>query len=700
MKRTNPFRYLFLGGLFFIVCLVFAVRLARYQLAGTDRYDYARVGTYTRRETVTAQRGEILDRNGVPLVTNSYYYNVLLDYGRMPDDAEGFNRVILSVVRSAARCGETDKLTGTNWPLALEAGKRVFTADYQPEGKYRERLIRLLRDLGYEKKQKKSDPDRPAEEATPDAVYEFLLSRYKLVDGDGAALYTPEEQEILLARRYDLGFISFSPVNSYTFAERVSARFMTLVTEGGEAGVLLQKKFERVYRYPGYASHILGRMGSITEETADYYKEKGYALDEPVGVSGAEKVFEDYLRGKDGVRVIREDSSGNIVDQYMEKEPEPGKDIRLTIDIELQKIAEDSLAAQIVSIAESALEKPGELDGEDADAGACVALSPKTGEVLAIASCPTYDLSTFVEDLPALLGDGRTPLVNRALNGLYPPGSTFKPATAAASLADGVITPYTVINDTGIYDYYEDYQPRCWSYWMYGYAHGQQTVVDAIHNSCNYFFFECGRRLTIERLNYYCRGFGLGEPTGVEYPEATGILAGPAYVESSGLGTWSPGDTLQAAIGQSYNTFTPIQIATYLATLVNNGTRYRSHLLYGVYRYGTGEELSRTRPEVVSRLNISSDVIGVVKEAMKNSEENGSTAAIFRNYPITMGGKTGTAQITKTSSDNGVFVAFAPLEEPEVVMAAVIEHAASGTPIGAVAKDIFDFYFHLNGGEG
>lgn len=699
MKRTNPFRYLFLGGLFLIVCLVFAGRLARYQLSGTDRYDYALVGTTTRRETVTAQRGEILDRSGVPLVTNAYSYNVLLDYGRMPDDAEGFNRVILSVVRAAERCGETDKLTETNWPLTEKNGTLAFREEFLPEGKYRARLVKLLCDLGYEKKQKKSDPDRSAEDVTPRELTDYLLVRYKLVDEDGKALYTEEEQKILLARRFDLGFLGFSPAASYLFAERAGLSFMTMLTEGGERGVVLQKKSERVYRYPGYASHILGRMGSITEETADYYKEKGYAMDEQVGVSGAEKVFEDELRGKDGVRVIREDSYGNIVEQYMEKEPEPGKDVRLTIDIELQITAEDSLAERIAAIAADALAKPGVLDGEDADAGACVLLSPKTGEVLAIASYPTYDLSTFVEDLPSLLENERSPLVNRALNGLYPPGSTFKPATAAASLAEGIITPYTIINDTGIYTYYPDYQPRCWSYWMYGYAHGEQTVVDAIHNSCNYFFFECGRRLTIERLNAYCRGFGLGEPTGVEFPEATGILAGPEYVETSGLGTWSPGDTLQAAIGQSYNTFTPIQIATYLSTLLNSGTRYRSHLLYGTYRYGTGEELSRTEPEVVSRLDLSQEVVDVVKEAMKNTEKNGSTAAIFRDYPITMGGKTGTAQITTTSSDNGVFVAFAPVEEPELVMAAVVERAGSGTPIGAVAKALFDQYFHLNGGE-
>lgn len=696
-KRTNPIRYVFLCTLVIGVALVYIARLINLQFVSADNYNYVSEYTYTRTEKIKAQRGEIYDRNGVALVTNEYYYNILLDYGDIPADAAGFNGAILNVVWAAEKCGETDKLTDPAYALAYTDGRLQFSENYTEGGKYRNKLIRLLTDLEYGGKGLSAEERKSACEAiTPTELEELLLKRYKLVDENGEALYTEKDTQILLERRFALDMISFSPTNSYLFAEEASMSFITLCAESGGRGIVTEKHSRRVYHFPGYASHILGRMGKITSDTYDYYVSLGYGLDEYVGVSGAEKIFEQYLRGIDGEVTIVEDESGNIIEKKVTKEPIPGKDIRLTIDISIQIAAEDSLAATIAGIVEDAKQKPGELDGEDADAGAVTAISPATGEVLALASYPTYDLSTFAENLDILFTDERTPLVNRALNGLYPPGSTFKPGTAAASLAEKVITYDTIIVDNGRYTYYEDYQPRCWYYLMYGLSHGPLNVVGALQNSCNIFFFECGRLLTIEKLNEYCRGYGLGQPTGIEYPEATGVLAGPDYVESSGLGSWGPGDTLQAAIGQSYNTFTPLQLSVYISTLTNGGTRYRARLLHSVYDYASGECVYTVPTEVVSTMELTEEVVGQIKTAMQNVNENGSTAKIFDGYPITMGGKTGTAQISKTASDNGVFVAFAPVDKPEIVVSAVVERGASGTPLGAVAKSIFDCYFGLN----
>ncbi|MBR6741811.1 MAG: hypothetical protein IKM09_00040 [Clostridia bacterium] len=699
-KRTNPLRYVFLCAIVFAIALVYIARLVNLQLVSSDNYNYISEYTVERREIIQAQRGEIYDRNGVLLVGNEYYYNILLDYGDIPADAVGFNEAILTVVHAAHRAGEADKLTKSVYPLEHNGSSIAFKEEYLSGGTKRAKLIRLLLDIGYGDA-RLSDEERraQAEKITPLELRDLLLKRYKLVDESGAPLYSEDDTLTLLERRYDLDSISFSPTNSYTFAEHASKELIILCAESGKRGITTEKFSERVYYFPGYASHILGRMGKITEETVDKYIELGYSLDETVGVSGAEMIFEEYLRGKNGVKVIVEDEYGNTIDSYVEREAVAGKDIRLTIDINIQIAAEDSLAATIEKIVADAEKKPGELDGEDADSGAVTAISPKTGEVLALASYPTFDISTFSEDLEKLLADTRAPLVNKALNGLYPPGSTFKPATAAASLAEGIITPNTIIVDRGTYTYYPDYQPRCWYYLMYGLAHGPLDVVGALQNSCNIFFYECGRLLTIERLNRYCAGFGLGEPTGIEYPEETGILAGPEHVETSGLGSWGPGDTLQAAIGQSYNTFTPLQLSVYISTLTNGGTRYRAHLLHSVYDYASGECEYSVPSEVVSTMMLSSEVVEEIKFAMKNVNENGSTAKIFDDYPISMGGKTGTAQVSKNASDNGVFVAFAPLEEPQIVVSAVVQHGASGTPIGAVAKSIFDCYFGLDKNE-
>ena len=362
----------------------------------------------------------------------------------------------------------------------------------------------------------------------------------------------------------------------------------------------------------------------------------------------------------------------------------------------MQIAAEDGLKNNIEYIVQKAKNAKGELDGEDASAGAITAIST-TGEIYAIASYPTFDLSKWATDYNLWAEDESGPLYNRALQGLYQPGSTFKIGVAAAALEEGIITPATTITDKGRYTFYDaENGPRCWIYLQQNRTHGTINVVEAIQHSCNYFFYDIGRQLTIENLNRYCKSYGLGEKTGIELPEYTGILAGPEYRYEEGLGEWYPGDTLQASIGQSDNLFTPLQISSYIATLVGGGTRYSAHLLHSVRKFYTNEIIYQYEPNILGNVNMTSKTHSTLLTAMKSVTENGSASRVFRSYPIAMGGKTGTAQVSKTKSDNAIFTAFAPFDSPEIIATCVIEQGNNGTDAGYTVRDVFDCYFGLS----
>jgi len=411
-----------------------------------------------------------------------------------------------------------------------------------------------------------------------------------------------------------------------------------------------------------------------------------------VGLDGVEAAFEAYLRGIDGVLTVTEDTYGNIVKTEITAEPVAGKNVYLTIDIGMQMAAELALAENIQQIREEA-DPEDPLSGEDASKGALVAAEVETGAVLAMASYPTYNLATFRQDFPILNADKNSPMLNRALQGTYAPGSTFKVGVAVGALAEGVIAADTVIDAQGEYTFYKDYQPKCWLY-AYGGVHGEINVIEAIQESCNYFFYEVGRLLSIEKINERMQSLGLGQPTGIELYEKTGILASPAYRIDNGLDKWTPGDTLQAAIGQSDNAFTPLQICVYTTTLLNRGVRYGAYILDRVTTY-EGEEVYRAKPEILDSNVFSQEIHGIIMEGMKNVMDNGSAARIFAGYPITVGGKTGTAQVYTTKSDNAIMTAFAPYENPEIAVTCVIEQGYSGTKAGYSIKDVFDYYFEL-----
>ena len=302
-----------------------------------------------------------------------------------------------------------------------------------------------------------------------------------------------------------------------------------------------------------------------------------------------------------------------------------------------------------------------------------------------------YLKNNYQNTISDMLADESRPLLNRATYGIYPPGSTFKIATAAAALSKGIIDGETRIYDSGVYKEYEDYQPHCWYYDMYGIAHGWQNVVEAITNSCNYFFFEAGRLLGTENLNSYARSLGLGELTGIETGEAQGILAGPEYRASIGQ-IWQPGDLIQSAIGQSDNLFTPVQLASFFSTVVNGGTRYKTHILKSVNDFYTGETVFETEPEIIEKVDISEENLELIKQGLKSVVEDGTAASVFAGYEYPVGGKTGTAQ-RGTGTDNAIFAGFAPYDEPQIAVSVVIEAGEHSYTAATVAKSVFDYYF-------
>ena len=452
----------------------------------------------------------------------------------------------------------------------------------------------------------------------------------------------------------------------------VAPRLLARVKEEGLAGVSFTPAVQRVGSGT-LAPHVLGRVGQMSPEEWEVYQDRGYAMDETVGKDGAEGAFESYLHGTPGQKVLETDKDGRITGETNAVQPQAGRDVTLTLDRDLQAAAETALA--------------GFLDRHpQATGGALVALDVRDGGVLAMVSQPGYDAASFSADYAALSQDEAHPLMNRAVQGLYAPGSTFKLVTAAAALEEGFLTPETQILDTGRYTYYKSPQPQCWLYRQEGKTQGLETVSEAIADSCNIFFYDAGRRVGIDMLGQYARALGLGEKTGIELAgEQAGVVAGPEYTASVG-GTWYEGSVLSAAIGQENNRFTPLQLAHMVATLVGGGDRWQVHLLQKVAGEAPREKVR------LGKVNLSPGNVAAIKEGMLAVTQSGSLAAAFQSLPVQVGAKTGSAQVDGEETSNAVLVCFAPYEDPEIALAVVVEQGGSGSSLGTVAAQVIQAY--------
>lgn len=691
-RREYLYRYIIISAFFAIICLVYIFSAIRIQ----SLYGGKEIGTgdgyKTRTAVIQAVRGEIYDRNGNILVSNEYNHSLIYDYSAMAKTYPEQNRDILSLV---SLLETTECRAEKQCPFKGTYPEITFDVDVLNNSTVKARLERI-----------KNEYELP-EDALAKDIAMAIAERYMMLDDEGEPIFEPEEMTELIRVRYEMEAIRFSAIEPYIFGDGLDIALITSIRELGIRGAEIKIDYSRVYHYPGYASHILGRISRILAEDAEYYSALGYPVTAKVGISGCELAFEEYLRGIDGEMTIIEDAEGNIVSREVTREPRAGNDIYLTIDIFLQMAAEDALADNIQYIAKKAIDTEGELDGEDCDAGAIVVQSAKGGEILAIGSYPTFDLSTYNRDFAELIGDTRGVYTNRALMGQYRPGSTAKIGMSVAALAEplyvdnALFTSTTKINTKGIYTYYEDYQPECWYHTDYKKSHGPIDLAYAISVSCNYFYYEVGRIMGIERINRYFTMFGMEQHTGIELAENIGVLGDAQYKQTLNIPindkAWMPGDTLRSSIGVGYSEHTPLQISNYISMIVNGGTRYSAHLLKDVRTF-SGKIVFETEPKVLAEVEISDSTYDSIIEGMHGSMSSSSELrSAFGDFPaeIGAGGKTGTAQTSSTVSNNAVFVTFAPLEDPEIVVACIIERGAHGYNASWAAREVLDRYFGL-----
>lgn len=699
MKDNNIRLYIIIG---FVVLLAAAcvVRLAQLQIVKGSEYEEINTERLIRAYSVAAPRGEIVDRSNKPLVENRTGYSIQVQ--RVGQSDEELNRVVCSAAKLAAEYGAEVEST---FPIVKDEKTKELSFDFNIEKNGGTRPVE-----GVKPKNKNKDSDSDKAESTEKSddesdenqgeKLEEWKKANKLTDYSSAndileyykkkysvsSEYGDDDALLITAARYAMEKSNFSERNPYMLSRDIDMEAVQQLKERymDFPGISAVIEPFRSFANGTMAAHILGRTGKIYAEEYAEMKDDGYGINDTIGKDGLEKVLEKELKGKDGYKSVEMNLGGSETQILESKAPKSGNYVRLTLDRDLQEATELALKDKVSQAVGNG-------------AGAAIAVDPKTGGVLAMASYPTYDLSTFNEDYDKLLKSKSKPLINRVLNGTYSPGSTFKPLTSIAALESGVITPETYITDLGKYTYYPSYQPTCLVYSSAGATHGTINVSEAIGVSCNYFFYDVGRRMGIDILDDYAAKFGLGQPTGIELPESTGILASPSNREKAG-GVWYPGDVLQAAIGQSDNLFTPAQLASYICTLINRGKRYSLRLVDEVVDYDTNEVVSKKESEVLSDNPISESTYRAVTDGMRRVVTSGTASAAFASSKVKAAGKTGTAEVPD-GADNVLFVGFAPYDNPEIVVAVIIEHGATSSYAAGVAKDIFEAYMAIKEGR-
>lgn len=663
MKNPHPSRrrvYVLLGFFCAFLVLFFAVLYDAQVVHGSENRARS-ITSNTASETVTASRGIITDRNGKVLVSNRLAYTLVVDKSSFGKDEAALNDAIWQLIQLCQEQGVT-----WNDTLPMTTGSSPQLTSKSLTKSFREYL----------------DGNKLPTDGGSAEVLAAMRKLYKVDDS-----YTDAQARLIVGVRYELDGRS-----SYTFAEDVSTELLGRITDGKYRGVTIKTAAARVYNTK-LAAHILGTVGAIwqeewrSDESTGYvgYADKGYNMNDLVGKDGVEKAFEEYLHGNDGKRLITTDENGKITGGLYTREPQPGGTVALTIDIDLQQVVEDTLASTIQGMIDKDSNERG---------GAAAVIQVGTGEVLAMASYPTYDLETFNQDYDELVKDERLPMFNRATQGVYAPGSTFKLCTSVAALEEGIITPSTIIEDKGIYTYYVDPQPMCWIWRQAHTTHGRINVSQAIVDSCNYFYYEVGRLTGIKKLDEYATAFGLGQSTGIEIGDVSGVLASPEWAEAHDR-EWTDGQTITAAIGQSYNLFTPLQLANYVATLVSGGEHYEAHLLKNVKSYDNSRVIDVYGKGPLNDLNISDSTMAAVTKGMHDLTYD-SLRSAFSRCVVEAGAKTGSAQVG-TDIANGTFVAYAPYDDPEIAIAIVVEKGGSGSLLANAAVDIINAWFTRDG---
>lgn len=673
--RNTNLRYNLITILVYIVGIVLIVQLFNLQIVNGKEYRETSNTRLSRETVIKAARGSIKDRTGNLLVTTKMGFNIELYKTKI--NTTTLNKTILNTIKILEN--NNDKYIN-NLPISIEPFK--FTID----------------DEESQVNWKKENDIK--EDATPEQCFYELKEKYKIEQDNILEAYK------IMVVRYEISRNGYSSIRPVTIAKDVSRESAVKLGEQSIYFPGISATNEPMVSYPSgsLASHILGYVGNITETELDG-REDTYGINDVIGKVGIQYVFEEYLRGKDGIKQLDMSVDGTITDEYITQEAVAGSDVILTIDANLQAATEKALANNIKKIASGGFSKR-----SDAKAGAAVVMNVKTGEILAMASYPDYEPELFVNGISQKKLDEYNKgdnIFNRAISGVYAPGSIFKMITAIAGLETGVITPTEKINDIGVYK--KAHEPACWIWNSYGMSHGWLNVTEAITHSCNYFFYEVGYRATIDNIAKYAKYYGLGEKTNVELPmEEKGIVATRDKAKERG-DEWQIGETLSAAIGQSYNSYTPIQMAKYISMLANGGEPIDVTIVKSINDVN-GNQVSKEditkfvnaklglTKEKKENLNIKKENIDAILKGMKGvtSEEGGTAYSTFANFNIELGGKTGSAQTDVQGKINGWFVGFAPYEEPEIAVVVLVENAGSGSYTAEVARDILQEYFGMN----
>lgn len=649
--------------LFFFIFL--ALDLVRLQIVKGEEYEMASSSVSAKTATVTAARGEIVDCNGEKLVYNTPGYSVIFDGAFFPSgsEQEKRNEIIINLIRLFEK-------NGLEWnddlPLVFdEQGNIQFKED--SDSQIKEMKSKEMLNLN--------------EYATAQNCFDALTDSYNLQN------FTPVEARKIASVCYEMKRIYFNSTSTYTFAENVPDNIISFIKENSNfyQGVDVEVVAVREYADGKLAPHILGRIGVINAEEYAEKKTDGYGLTDMIGKSGIELAMESYLKGKNGERTIYTDDNGNRSSKIT-IDPEQGNTVQLTIDKNLQEVAQNSLRNALEDYA-------GNVGNMVDSAGAVVALDCRTGAILACATYPSYDISTYAEDAEELNKNPASPLWNRALLSTYATGSTMKPSVAIAALESGTIDENFTVYCSGSYTYLGQHF-KC----EQNHETAFVDVVHAIDESCNTFFYVVGEMIGIEKMNEYRTLLGLGTKTGCELGESAGVLDSPEYRASLNQ-EWLPGFTVQSAIGQAGNLFTPIQLANYVATIANGGTRFRTHFIKTIKSADYSETIVETEPEIVCETGISEKTLETVKKGMLEVGTTGYCMNYFKHLPVKVAAKTGTSQEYRKINDqsvkinNGFLIAFAPYENPEIAIAAVGEGLTSGAYVAPVIADIVEAYF-------
>ena len=682
IKKANiNLRFNLLTVLIYIIGIILIAKLFSLQIVHGAEYREESNTRLTRESTLEAARGDILDRTGTTLVTSTTEFS--LEMYKSKVDNNTLNESILNMIQVLEKY---EKSYVDSFPISINPF--AFTIADETLSKWKE--------------DNKLDENITAEEA----FYKFK-DKYDIQNTNNV-----EEIRKIIAIRYEISQKGYSSTKAITIAENIPREAVAEFSESSEkfAGIDITVEPKREYTSGSLASHILGYASQISQEEYETRKNT-YSQNDIIGKTGIEYVFEEYLKGKNGTRQIDMAVDGTTTAEYISEEAIAGSDIVLTIDANLQKITEDALAANIQKIASGGF-------GQrfDTNAGACVVMNVNSGEILAMASYPTYNPADFVggistENWNKYNNDTAHPLVNKAIQNSYSPGSTFKMVTAIAGLESGVINLNTRINDTGQYTKYRDYQPKCWYFSDYGKGHGWLNVSQAIERSCNYFFYETADRMGIDTLVKFARYFGLGNKTGIELPsETTGVVSSKESKQKlhPNEPDWMPGDTLQSAIGQFDNEFSPIQMARYISILANGGNRINPTIVRTI-RKADGSEVSKEEiesfinqklgleEEQVEDIDINQEYLDAVLAGMESvTQDSSGTAYVrFKDFNVSVGGKTGSAEVAGNKV-NAWFVGFAPFENPEIAIVVIVENGGHGNYTAEVVRDIMAEYFGMN----